>query len=204
MPYRDGQWVSEAELYAEEQQGGGTFDKPPANVGGGILGIGQGDPSIISNIPDFMMDENQQINGTNPLTGLPFLTDPQVPETAVTIDPGSGRDVSGAGTPAPKRKIVGETKLESVLDTPLRTGLTPGQSIYDPSIEVTKTGLEEQEGIEQQAGEELFRAPTVYDREGGTLAQFQKRMADLNYTTLPGTDIMEDVLQLTLLLSQHL
>ena len=188
MPYRDGQWVSEAELYAEEQQGGGTFDKPPADVGGGILGIGQGDPSIISNIPDFMMDENQQINGTNPLTGLPFLTDPQVPETAVTIDPTTGRDVSGAGTPAPTRKIVGEpTGLESLSDT-LQTGLTPGQSIYDPSIEVTKTGLEEQEGIEQQAGEELFRAQTIYD-QGGTLAQFQKRMADLNYTTLPGTDI---------------
>jgi len=187
MPYRDGQWVSEAELYAEEQQGGGTFDKPPADVGGGILGIGQGDPSIISNIPDFMMDENQQINGTNPLTGLPFLTDPQVPETAVTIDPATGRDVSGAGTPAPKRKIVGEpTGLESLSDT-LQTGLAPGQSIYDPSIEVTKTGLEEQEGIEQQAGEELFRAQTIYD-QGGTLAQFQKRMADLNYTTLPGTD----------------
>ena len=188
MPMRGGVWISEAELFAEEQQGGGTFDKPPADVGGGILGIGQGDPSIISNIPDFMMDENQQINGTNPLTGLPFLTDPQVPETAVTIDPTTGRDVSGAGTPAPTRKIVGEpTGLESLSDT-LQTGLTPGQSIYDPSIEVTKTGLEEQEGIEQQAGEELFRAQTIYD-QGRTLAQFQKRMADLNYTTIPGTDI---------------
>ena len=172
---RNGVWISDAELAGEEES------QKALDITTGAEGyVAPPDVTAFEGIisPDGTVGTQPAPTGrTDVATDVVPVVPETIPMTEGIVDIGpQGIDVSGAGTPAPQRDV----------DFPL--GTPRDEDVYmrapkgDPLNIGIYEGLEEQEGIEQQARFDLYG-------EDGTLAEFKTRMKNLGYTTLPGTDI---------------
>ena len=175
MPIVNGMWVDPAELAGEEES------QKALDITTGAEGyVAPPDVTAFEGIisPDGTVGTQPAPTGrTDVATDVVPVVPETIPMTEGIVDIGpQGIDVSGAGTPAPQRDV----------DFPL--GTPRDEDVYmrapkgDPLNIGIYEGLEEQEGIEQQARFDLYG-------EDGTLAEFKTRMKNLGYTTLPGTDI---------------